>query len=397
MRYAWIVLVVAACKYPDPGLIGDAPPGSERTYVVAHQALDGSSTSVAIVPSIEVYDEVDLSAARTFGANTQVFMAGGKVFVAADRSITRYTVDLDAYTLVQDGATIDFVATDVTRFSGVFANFDATNAWYFDREHAEAFALDLSAMTSSTAIYFSSLVEGALKPQPTGAYLVGDKVYMPYFYLSAADPLFIETETYVAQFSYPNKSLITTTSATSLRRGECARLYPFAKLADDTLLFLGDSGSMSVLHTPAPAPNCLRRIEPANPDVIDTGFTINMDDLTSPYVGASRPAHAGTTVITWARAPTPAITTQTEWDTLTTWSPQVTDLGNLSTEQLSNLVALQNPVETIGEPGKTFFVDGEAKFLVAKQPRSTGTTLMDMTGAKIASFPGTVTWIERVR
>lgn len=346
-----------------------------------------------MLPSLDVFGDVDLTGARTFGANTQVFMAGGRVFVATDRSIRRYIID--GSTLVQDGDSIDFVSTAITRFSGVFTVFDDTHAWYFDHEHLHAFALDLEMMTRSTEISFTSLADTDLNPFPTGAYLVGDIVYMPYYYLRPSDPVFIESETYVAQFSYSGKSLSTTTGASTLRRGNCARLHPFARLGD-TLLFLGDSSSMSVLGTPLPEPNCLRRIEPANPNTMDFGFTINMDDLTAPYIAATGAVQYDQLVVTWTRANT-VIMTQAQWDTDTRWVPQVTDLADLQTDELANLMTLDNPIESKGAPGKTFFVEGEAKFLVPKQVAGDGTILTNTSGTPIASFPGTVTLIERVR
>lgn len=397
-----LIAFLVACKYPDPGvddggMSSEEGLGEDRAYVVAHRSLDGASTKIVILPTLDVFGEVSLANARTFGANTQVFMAGGRVFVATDRSIKRYVVE--GSTLVADGGTIDFVTTAVTRFTGVFAVFDDTTAWYFDTEQRQAFALDLETMMSSTAIFFSSLDENAInaKPVPTGAYRVGDVVYMPFFYVKAGDPTFVESETYVAQFSYSNKSLSTTTSASCLRRGMCTHLYPFAKLADDTQIFLGDSGSLSVLGTPTtPEPNCLRRIVTTDPNNMDFGFTIVTNDLTSPYIGASHPVHYGDLVVTWTREDTP-ITTQAEWDTLTRWVPQVTNLADLQTEEVANLTQLENPIVSIGAPGKTFFVAGEPTFLVPKAVQGDGTELLNGSGTTIATFPGTVTWLERVR
>jgi hypothetical protein len=393
--------LIVACKYPDPGVMGDGGPlpdedglFEDRAYVVVHRSLDTTSTKVAVLPAIEVFDEVDLSGARTFGANTQVFMSGSRVFVATDRTIKRYIVE--GSTLVQDGGTIDFVSTAITRFSGVFVPFDDQNAWYFDHEHFHAFALNLESMSRSSEIYFTTLADTNLNPFPTGAYLVGDVVYMPYYYLNPTNSLFIESETYVAQFSYSAKSLSTMTGATTLRRTGCARLHPFAKLADGTQLFLGDSGSLSVLATPRPMPNCLRRIQTSEPNNMDFGFTIDMDSLTSPYLAATRAVQYDELVVTWTRA-SGTITSQSEWDTITRWVPQVTNLVDLHTEELANLMTLDNPIESMGAPGKTFFVEGEATFLIPKQVPADGTVLTNTSGTPIATFPGTLTWIERVR
>jgi hypothetical protein len=393
------LVALAACKYPDPGagdggMSGDDAVTEDRAYVVAHQSLDGATTKVAVLPTIDIFGEADLSGARTFGANTQVFMAGGKVFIASDRSIKRFIVDGSA--LTQEIHPIDFVTTDVTRFSGVFAIFDDTHAWYFDREHSEAYALDLEAMTTSGPIFFSSLTESGVRAYPTGAYLANDGiVYMPFFYIDPTNPQFIETEVYVAEFNYEAQSLSTTTAALSLRSAGCARLYPFAKLPDDTMLFLGDPGSLTALRDPAPI-TCLRRIEPSAPHEIDTGLTIDFDDLTSPLTAATRPAQYSDLVVTWTREDTP-ITSQAEWDTMTKWSPQVTNLNTLDTEELKNLTELANPIESKGTPGKTFFVDGEARFLVTKPVPGDGTQLYNSSGTLIATFPGTLTWAERAR
>ena len=78
------------------------------------------------------------------------------------------------------------------------------------------------------------------------------------------------------------------------------------------------------------------------------------------------------------------------------WHPQVSTfdpgLRSLSTELLTDQVV------TIGAPGRTFVLDGAPYLLV---PNGTGTSLMTAdaggTYEERATFPGTVTLIERVR
>jgi hypothetical protein len=395
LRYVWIALALAACKYPDPG-VGDAAIGEDApidadlingAYVVAHTSLDGASTKVVVVRTVDTTGALDLSGARTFGAGTRVFMAGGKVFVATDRTIRRFAV-VD-YSLVEEGTPISFLTTNVMTFSDTFSVLDPTHAWYFDHETFEAYALDLDAMTSSTAIFFSSLNFSEHVVHVTGAYAVGDVLYVPFYFLAASQPTFIESEMYVGQFSLSGLQP-TTTSATALRSGRCARAHPFARLGDDTLLFLGDSGSLYDLVTPQISPNCLVRIDPAtDPNVIDGAFYSNMDDLTSPELSATAPVQFGTQVITWARDAS-HFATQAEWEMSSHWTPQITDATSLVTEQLTDEVA------TDGAPGQTFFVDGRPFFQI---PDVAGSALWteDSGYQRRVTVPGKITLIERVR
>ncbi len=405
LRYAWIALAMIGCKYPDPGSAGDGGIDIDAVidadlvngaYVVAHTSLDGATTKVAVVRTLDVFGDVDLSGARTFGAGTRVFMANGYVFVATDLTVRRFSV-VD-YGLVEDGTPINFVPTGVTSFSDAFYVLDPTHAWYFDRARFEAYALDLDTMSTSTAIFYSPLNFTDNEVYVTGAYasVNADVVYVPYHFRRASDPLFVESEMYIAQFSLSGQSLTTMTSATSLRSARCSRSRPFARLVDDTLLFLGDIGSLQDLGPQPQDPNCVVRVTPAAPNEIDFNFYLNMDTQTSPEMSATEPVQAGNQVYTWARDMS-HYTTQAEWDASSTWSPQLSviaaDGESMTTEKVTSAV------RSIGAPGRTFMIDGRPYFLVPNTS-GTGTSLFaekNATFSEHARFPGTVTWIERVR
>lgn len=399
MRALLPIVLVAACKYPDPGGALDAsdfdgPIDADLVngaYVVVHTSLDGASTQVAVVRSLDVYGEVDLTGARTFGAGTRVFMTPDeKVFVASDLTVRRFSV-VD-YSLVEEGPPINFVPTGVSAFSDTFSVLDDTHAWYFDQSRFEAYALDLAAMSSSTAIFYSTLNFTDHEAFVTGAYQVGTTVYVPFHFRQASNPLFVESEMYVARFDATTQALITTTSADTIRSARCSRSTPFARFAD-TLVILGDIGSLKDLATQPQDPNCLLKIDPATPDELT--FFVDMDLQTSPFITATRPVQSGLRVYTWAREST-VFGTQAEWDTMSKWHPQVSTfdpgLRSLSTELLTDQVV------TMGAPGRTFVLDGAPYLLV---PNGAGTSLMTAdaggTFEERATFPGTVTLIERVR
>ncbi|MFN0245988.1 MAG: hypothetical protein ACKV2T_03705 [Kofleriaceae bacterium] len=393
-------VILAACKYPDPGGLDalvdfDAPIDADLengAYVVAHTTLDGTETTVAVVRSLDVYGELDLTGARMFGAGTRVFVAGGKVFVATDRTVRRFGV-VD-YSLVEEPPLVSFTSTNVMMFDDSFAVLNDQHVWYFERSRAEVYAMNVDTMTVSTPIYYATIEFTDHFVVPTGMVKVGDIVYMPYYFVRAGSPTFIESEMYIAQFAFEGQQLITMDAMMSLRSGRCARSHLFARLADDTLLILGDSGSLYDIATPQISPNCLVQVVQTMPNEIDFNFYSNMDALTSPRASATRPKQFGNRVITWARDAS-RFDTQAEWDAGTRWTPQTTDLDNsLITEQLTDEVA------TVGTPGDTFFIDGRPYLLVPKTS-GTGTSLVTAnaggTYEERTNFPGRVTLIERVR
>jgi hypothetical protein len=400
MRAIAALLIIAACKYPDPGGLDafvefDAPIDADLengAYVVAHTTLDGAETKVAVVRSLDIYGELDLTGARTFGAGTRVFMTGGKVFVATDRTVRRFAV-VD-YSLVEEPPLLSFTSTNVMTFGDSFHPLNDTSVWYIDASRNEVYAMNVETMSVSTPIYYSTIEFSGHVVAPTGMAKVGDVVYMPYHFKRVGDPTFIESEMYIAQFSHMNQSLTTMTNATSLRSGRCARSHLFARLADDTLLILGDSGSLYDIVSPQITPNCLVQVDQKMPDEIDFNVYSNMDALTSPRMSATKPKQLGNRVITWARDAS-SFDTQAEWDAGTRWTPQTTDLDNaMITEQLTDEVA------TIGAPGDTFFIDGRAYFLVPKSSGA-GTSLLTADSGGVyeerTNFPGRVTLIERAR